>query len=699
MTATRLPAGVRDLLRGGTPDADLLTRFVAARDEAAFAELVRRHGGPVWDVCRSVLRNAADADDAFQATFLTLARRADALRKPASVGAWLHGVAVRVSRKARAATLRRARYEASVLPPSAADPSWSDAHAVVHESLAALPERYREPLVACYLRGLTHDDTAAELGLSKAALKKRLERGRAQLRAALRRRGVGRVVLLGTVAVPAPLLDAATRIAAGAVPIPPAVLRLVEGGFSMTFAKFTAALVLAAGVGLAAVAQEQPGRTRNAPPPPAERAPKRPPPAAKVDAPPEKSELDGTWTVTLIETGGRPVNTAAAPDEFAQPTTFVIAGGRCEVKGVRVLHLTDFRVKTDPAAEPKQIDATMLDGPKQGETYPGIYAVDGDKLRICLRLQRTELGRPKGYSTTSGTTLFTFSLTRSKAAAVDPRAEVRFDDVLRSGKKLYLVLNGPLTKNLTDDLAPFAERLSLAVKTADRVKDKDVTVVLFRRFDAKTNDGILSGFTREQLTRYAAEGPARRIDKLAEHAWTPGRLPKDATPLPPEPAPPNAVEAGPELSARVVVRSDRVPPEPPGDLANARVGLDGRLELLTHARTPVRVVVTPSQVRVTIRGSGWSSIPPVQLGREGVEKEPPPRPRAVEVPPDGYVGLDTQAGQRVVITGRPSGADVHTGPHVWRLPPGRYRVEGEVDVTVGERPMTVRLEPTAFTIP
>ncbi|MFO0798896.1 MAG: sigma-70 family RNA polymerase sigma factor [Gemmataceae bacterium] len=556
MTATRLPAAVSDLLRGGTPDTELLARFVATRDEAAFEELVRRHGGPVWDVCRSVLRNAADADDAFQATFLTLARRAAALRKPASVGAWLYGVAVRVARKARAAARRRARREAAVPPPPPVEHSWSDVRAVVHEALAALPTRYREPLVACYLRGQAHDDTASELGLSKASLKKRLERGRARLRAALGRRGVGPVVILGPVAVPAPLLGAATRTAAGAVPVPAEILQLVEGGFSMTFAKFAVALVLAAGVGLAVVAQEQPGRTRNEPPP-AERAPKRPPPAAKADGLAARSELDGTWTVTRIETGGRPVNTAAAPDELTQPTTFVIAGGRCEVRGVRVVHLTDFRVTTDPSARPKQIDATMLDGPKKGETSPGIYAIDGDNLRICLRLQHLELGRPKGYSTTSGTTLYTFVLTRDKAAAAAPLADLRFDDVRRAGNKLYLVLNGPITKSFPDDLAPFAARLPQAVTAADRVKDKELTVVLFRRSDAKSNEGVLAGFTRDQLARYAAEEPARRIDKLAEHAWTPGRLPKDATPLPPEesPATPGAPRGGGDTD---VMTSDEI---------------------------------------------------------------------------------------------------------------------------------------------
>ncbi|MBN9516914.1 sigma-70 family RNA polymerase sigma factor, partial [bacterium] len=202
MSAPRLPAAVRDLLRtapDAAPDADLLTRFVTARDEVAFAGLVRRHGAAVWDVCRSVLGNRTDADDAFQAVFLTLARQAASLRKPASVGAWLHGVAVRVSRKARTAAARRQLREADAprrLAVEESDPSWVDVRAAVHDALAALPGVYREPLVACYLRGLTQDDAAAELGLTKAAVKKRLERGRDRLRSALVRRGLAPAAVL-----------------------------------------------------------------------------------------------------------------------------------------------------------------------------------------------------------------------------------------------------------------------------------------------------------------------------------------------------------------------------------------------------------------------------------------------------------------------------------------------------------------------
>jgi RNA polymerase sigma factor (sigma-70 family) len=441
MTAARLPAAVRDLLRAAPDaagaDADLLARFVAARDEAAFGELVRRHGGPVWDVCRAVLGNRADADDAFQAVFLTLARRAARLRKPGSVGAWLHGVAVRVARKARAAAARRQARESAAPPPpppEPPDPSWAEVRAAVHEALAALPERYREPLVACYLRGLTQDDAAAELGLSHAAVKKRLERGRDRLRAVLTSRGFGPAVVLAVGAAPAAavpdhLLTAAPRLAAGLGPVPQAVLGLVEGGSSMTLSKLgaVAALVAAVGVTLAAGGAEQPARRPAAENP---RAPAAPPKAsAKLKENPiadDYAALSGEWAVQLIETAGEPLYDGTSSTEFTPPPKFVFDGRRCRVEGVQVLFVRDFTFTLDPAKQPKGIDVTFTRGPRAGETFVGIYLIRGDEVRMCLRLQGTELGRPKGYVTNSGRTLYTFILRRAvKPPAGDAAAPRR----------------------------------------------------------------------------------------------------------------------------------------------------------------------------------------------------------------------------------------------------------------------------------
>jgi RNA polymerase sigma factor (sigma-70 family) len=183
-------------------DQELLRRFLEQHDQAAFETLLRRHGPMVLDVCRGLLPSEADVEDAFQATFLVLARKGTSIRKAASLGSWLHGVAYRAAWKARTDFARRRRYEAVAPAQAAAESSdnltWREVRQVVHEELTALSERYRAPLVLCYLEGKTQDEAAALLGLARSTLKDRLERGRAILRARLVRRGIGpAAVLLG----------------------------------------------------------------------------------------------------------------------------------------------------------------------------------------------------------------------------------------------------------------------------------------------------------------------------------------------------------------------------------------------------------------------------------------------------------------------------------------------------------------------
>src|SRR5919201_1718011 len=145
-----------------TPDGELVRRFVAHHDEDAFTALVRRHGAMVLGVCRRVLRNEADAEDVFQATFLLLARKAASIRKPESVGCWLHGVACRLANKARAAarrTLPEAR-QANETPGPLDVLTGRELCAVLDEELQRLPERNRAPLLLCYLAGKTKDEAA-----------------------------------------------------------------------------------------------------------------------------------------------------------------------------------------------------------------------------------------------------------------------------------------------------------------------------------------------------------------------------------------------------------------------------------------------------------------------------------------------------------------------------------------------------------
>jgi RNA polymerase sigma factor (sigma-70 family) len=177
----------------GEPDAELLGRFLTSRDEAAFTAVVCKHGPMVYRVCRGVLRNSADAEDAAQATFLVLAQKASSVRKRDSLPSWLHGVALRTARKLRAANARRQAREGLAVAPVVAveDLTVREAGEMLHAELEKLPARYKGPLVLCYLQGKTHDEAAAELGWTVTAFRGRLERARNKLRDSLTRRGVG----------------------------------------------------------------------------------------------------------------------------------------------------------------------------------------------------------------------------------------------------------------------------------------------------------------------------------------------------------------------------------------------------------------------------------------------------------------------------------------------------------------------------
>jgi RNA polymerase sigma factor (sigma-70 family) len=175
-------------------DQQLLARFVTEREEDAFTVLLQRHGPMVVGVCRRLLRETHDVEDAFQATFLVLARKAASIRKGESVGSWLHGVALRVARKIRLEAARRSRRERARPAPAPADTgddlTWGELRSLLDEELGRLPAGWRAPLILCYLEGRTQDEAARQLGWSKSTLRRRLERGRRLLQSRLARRGV-----------------------------------------------------------------------------------------------------------------------------------------------------------------------------------------------------------------------------------------------------------------------------------------------------------------------------------------------------------------------------------------------------------------------------------------------------------------------------------------------------------------------------
>jgi len=214
---------------GTMTDPQLLDQIVSRRREAAegaFEELVIRHGPMVLRVCRSVLHDAHDAEDAFQAVFLVLSNRAGSIRRCGSLASWLFGVAQRVAIRAkRSAARRRARIQLVAertqenCLPTENDPDWE----ILHEEIKSLPERLRAPIVLCYLQGLTYAAAACQLGLSEMTIRGRLDRARKWLRQRLTRRGVtipAGLVVAGAAgqaqaAVPMTLIHSTIRITLG----------------------------------------------------------------------------------------------------------------------------------------------------------------------------------------------------------------------------------------------------------------------------------------------------------------------------------------------------------------------------------------------------------------------------------------------------------------------------------------------------
>lgn len=291
-------------------DQELLERFLSNRDEAAFEVILRRHGPMVHDVCRTLLPNEADVEDAFQAVFLILVSKAKSIRKASSIASWLHGVAYRVARKAQTTFARRLKHEGQLAAreetTKADDMNWREVRELIHDELGRLPDQYHEVLALCYLEGLTQDKAAERLGLPKGTLKGRLERAREMLRQRLVRRGLGPAAIVAASAWPAatmaadlpshllgPAVGAAMAVAGGK-----AATGLVSANVialhsdviaAMFFKKVKIALVALALVGLLCSGTYAFVVSTAATPPPAERDRKpiegpndgKPPPAAR----------------------------------------------------------------------------------------------------------------------------------------------------------------------------------------------------------------------------------------------------------------------------------------------------------------------------------------------------------------------------------------------------------------------------------
>jgi RNA polymerase sigma factor (sigma-70 family) len=225
MTKGRLGKVIRQLngVLDPTPDGQLLERFLTTKDEAAFETLVRRHGPMVLGVCRRVLGHLHDAEDAFQATFLVLARRAGSVRRCGSLGNFLYGVAHRTALQARRAALRRRAHEAKAMPrPQTPDDAWDGLREALDLELQRLPEKYRSAVVLCDLEGRPRKEAARQLGLPESTLASRLATARRTLARRLTRRGLtlsggalaAALAQKASAAVPAVLVSSTVEVAA-----------------------------------------------------------------------------------------------------------------------------------------------------------------------------------------------------------------------------------------------------------------------------------------------------------------------------------------------------------------------------------------------------------------------------------------------------------------------------------------------------
>ncbi len=233
-------------------DSQLLEGFVATRDPAAFRDLVDRHGPSVLRVCRGMLHDPHEAEDALQATFLILVRRAPSIRDPERLNAWLVGVARKVAARARrqgAVRSERERKWAAMHPEAReSDRPLDDIRQVVREELGHLPEPYRQALTLCYLEGLTHEEAAERLGWPVGTVKTRLVRARKGLRDRLDRRGIA----LGIAFLLLCLRREASARAVAADPMAStidAVLLAASGKSEVLQARYPAAVDLARGFG------------------------------------------------------------------------------------------------------------------------------------------------------------------------------------------------------------------------------------------------------------------------------------------------------------------------------------------------------------------------------------------------------------------------------------------------------------------
>jgi RNA polymerase sigma factor (sigma-70 family) len=411
------------LVRDGAnrTDGQLLADYVNRHDRAALAALVRRHGPMVWGVCRRVVRNHHDSEDAFQATFLVLVRRAASIASPELLANWLYAVAHQTALKARATTARRRARERQVTEvpePAVAEPDLGhDLQPLLDQELSRLPDMYRVAIILCDLEGRTRREAARLLGVPDGTLAARLARGRVMLAKRLARHGLAvsggslaAVLAQNAARASVPIsvasftIKTATQLAAGQAAtvgrISADVAALTEGVATSMFPSriktILATLVIAALVGgIGVICQTQAGGPSPGRPAAQSKPDKGKPPAARKGEKlrPDMQRLQGSWTIVSSIHDGYD---AKEVGEWTIKGSAIRIRSKCG-DSTDLIQPGFLSFRLDETTGPNAIDLTEWEDTfdRAAEPYKGIYKFDGDVLTICFN------GEPKGSRPTA----------------------------------------------------------------------------------------------------------------------------------------------------------------------------------------------------------------------------------------------------------------------------------------------------------
>lgn len=433
-------------------DRDLLDRYVRDRDEEAFEALVQRYGNGVWAAC--VRLAGRDAEDAFQAVFLILSRKAGTVT--GSLPAWLHAVTRRIASTLRRTSRRRAAVEEVAARPERAPiaaPGRHDGLALLDEELARLPERYRSVLIVCCLEGRSRDEAAAQLGWSEGQVKGRLERAREMLRTRLARRGVelGGVFLTAALCGPAPARTAPS----------PAIRSLTNGVMrDMAIQKYrlAVAVLAAAVVGLGALLAAAPGE--KAPPQPVEVAAEpskgweftgRTQAAAVVEI---RARVAGYLTQVAVHEGDAVKKGDVLAEIFAQSYQLDLSAARARVKAaeakLKAAQLKAANVKRSVQYKAPSTEELALCEAEEAEMEAGLAVAKVEAERAQMTLASAQVrapynGRVIRIHTTEGNLVTADQTNILTVASMDPMSvsfnvpeatflQLRRDGLAESGK-------------------------------------------------------------------------------------------------------------------------------------------------------------------------------------------------------------------------------------------------------------------------